>query len=281
MSVRPQALQNFAYAIVNDNRWSINAQLVIDGYPYFLYGYLFNKYMQELGLGLTVIVSGQDYPLGAFSADMTMQTLTKPDGQFRLKVTALAPDDNLVNATPDDLGMRLPDGGELNVYFDQTNVIRPDMPAGADESPRKSEKQHRAQRALREEHMAPHEMANIRTVSHMAANGVISYLAGEESSPRKKLDEISYNLTIRNRIHAAVRVINANYLGENGEDVLVRNLFENRTHGGFSANYGTLKEWISAQPDGSHHSGSFEYTKEELEVFEEYAKLLLACSKED
>lgn len=270
--IRQQAIRNFADHVVRTNQWKMDPSQVEDSFLQFYYGYLFNKNIQPL-IGLAVTVRGDDYNLGAFSADLSLEELHRPRGDFRLKVTAYAPHDGEVQQTPHDLFMRLTDGTELLIKFDQSNVAKkePKEPAEGEDNAKPRRSEMRGTRTVEDE-VTDHDRGAMNTVSMIASSKLIDHIAGD-SRVRKSIPEIAYRLGCTARIHAAVKVLNTHFVGDNGEDILVKFLLSGQTTGAFSADYGTVKEWMNSIQGKSRHS-EFEYTDEEQEVFDEYFKLL-------
>lgn len=268
--IRPQAIREFAEYAIRTNQWAIDPRLVEESFVQFYYGYLFNKNIQSI-VGLAATVRGDDYPLGSFSVYLTMEELNRPRGDFRLKVTAYGPNDSEVQDTPSDLHMRLNDGSELYIMFDQSMVAKKEPAEG--ERPSKSRHaEQRGTRSVRDE-LTEHDISVLHSVSMIASSQLISYLSEGGRTARKDLPEIAYRLGSTSRVIAAVKVINTQYVGEQGEDILVQPLLTKKTIPAFSSDYGTSKEWMeSIKGDASR--GEFEYTLEEKEVFDEYFKVL-------
>jgi hypothetical protein len=271
--IRPQALTEFARYAVTTNKWAIDPQLVEDSFIQFYYGYLFNKNIQPI-VGLAATVRGDDYPLGSFSVDLTMEELNRPRGDFRLKVTAYGPNECEVQETPCDLHMRMNDGAELLIKFDQSMVAKKEPVEGEDTS-KQRRADHRGTRSVRDE-LTDHDINVLHSISMITSSQIIEYLTGGRNA-RKDLPEIAFRLGATNRLHAAVKVISTQYVGEQGEDILVQPLLSKRTTPAFSSHYGTDKEWRMSIK-GDARRAEFEYTPEEKEVFDEYFKVLHAMT---
>ncbi|MNH85386.1 hypothetical protein D3C73_378270 [compost metagenome] len=276
--IRKETVSRAAPEIVRANKWAVNPELVDAAFPYFYFGYLFNKKLQEINAVTMVraeIAPNQfaEFPLGDFKADMTLEHIHNRGCQFRLVVTAFPPSEDFVDNPPSDLNFRLSSGEDVEVKFDRSHV--PDESASADEGNGARRQATRGSRQMREEINAV-ERARLDTCALQASTGVINFLKGDQAKAgRKELEEYCFNLYCGVRIQAAVQVINQNYVGDKGEDILVKNLFDNRVVPGFSINHGTSAEWVKSNiNDGSSRSGRYEYTQEEDDIIEAYVLFL-------
>jgi hypothetical protein len=269
--IRPEAIRMFADHVVRENKWAINPQLVVDYFVQFYYGYLFNQNIKSI-VGLAVTVRGDDFPLGVFQTYITMEELNRPRGDFTLQVTAYGPNQNEVQSTPDDLYMRLNDGAELYIKFDQSMVAKPTPVEGESEAKPRNDRDRRGTHSVRDE-LTEHDINVLHSVSMIASSKLIEYLSLGGRAARKDLPEVAYRLGCTSRVIAAVKVINTQFMGEQGEDILVKNLLTGKTQPAFSSDFGTNKEWMLSIK-GDARRAEFEYNDEEKDVFDEYARVL-------
>jgi hypothetical protein len=181
-----------------------------------------------------------------------------------------------VQTTPDDLHMRLNDGADLYIKFDQSMVAKPTPVEGEAAAKPRTDRDRRGSRSVRDE-LTEHDINVLHSVSMIASSKLIEYLSSGGRAARKDLPEVAYRLGSTSRVIAAVKVINTQFMGEQGEDILVKHLITGKTQPAFSSDYGTNKEWM-ASLKGNGQRGPFEYNDEEKDVFDEYARVLSQAS---
>lgn len=281
--IRPSVVYNTINELSRSNQGlPFRPEEVEKAFPFFYFGFLFNKKLKEIDsvINLRVQVGRDefaDFPLGEFEAHLPAQRIADRSCQFRLVAIARPPAAG-DHEIPNDMEFPLASGETVTIEFDRSNVVKPELAEGETRAePR------RGMGRLREE-LSQVDRSRLDTVALQASTAVIEFLKGDsESRIRKELEEFCFDLYCGVRVMAAYQVINSSYVGDKGEDVLVKNLFSGQVKGGFSSTFGTSAEWIKSCVPDSHNNRHerIEPTDEEYEVINAYGKLLQEAVEKD
>lgn len=280
--IRKEAVVNFAHEMNSDHtyrdtRAPFDYQQIIDMFPQFLAGFEFGRKLADTGHEVIFTVNVREVGIRKFTL-----------GNFRLLVgleelhhQQPAPFNIVCDAMPlfdtvdehfgvNPLEIRLKSGAGLFIDFH--------LPGQA-EGPRRYLQWREARRGSDHDNLSSEDRSMLDTVSLMASTAAIDYIsAGFQSwdNDTRKLAPISYMLSAPDRVSAVHRIINTNYAGDNGENILVQNLMTGKTFGSFSNRFGSSQDWINAHATRGEgfRSAPFDYTSEETEALAAYSLVL-------
>lgn len=281
--IRKEAVANFANELTSEHSFReknppFGYQEIVDMFPQFLMGFEFGRKLADTGHEIVFTVAHHEVGVRKFAL-----------GNFRLLVALEelhhnqpAPFHIVCDANPmfEGVDERLSLGPvEISLKSGSRLLIDFFVPGQLREG-RRYMNWREGRRAHRDDNITAEDKSMMDTVSLMASTVAIDYIsAGFQSwdNDTRKLDPISYMLTSPDRVSAVHRVVNVNYAGDNGENILVQNLMTGKTFGSFSRNFGSSQDWINAQVkrgDGSRRAAEFDYTPEESEALAAYSLVL-------
>ncbi|MND13210.1 hypothetical protein D3C81_24400 [compost metagenome] len=266
--IRKQAIYCFASEYSEANRDLISHDVIEQIFPVLYFGHVFNELFQKASGTINLTTNRQTFRFQKFEASFNIDEIMNRGAEFRVKavIDASAMKDGDV---PPDFQARPINTAEVEFRFHQSPKKVPKEGEEVDRRAFESARQHRAMRNLREEiSQADHSL--LEHLVLMASTAVIELFKEDEAErPRKELDKYCFDLHNSNRIQAATKVINSNYAGEKGEDVLIQNLMSGRTVGEFSCRYGTAGEWhaIHTAKRQDNRNEPLKYTTEEEDAF--------------
>lgn len=284
--IRKEAVVHFAGELTNDRQFReknppFDYQQVIDMFPQFLTGFEFGRKLADTGHEIIFTVAHHEVGVRKFAL-----------GNFRLLVALEelhhqqpAPFHILCDANPmfEGVDERLSLGPVEIALKSGARLFIDFFVPGQINDGRRYMNWREGRRAHRDDNITSEDKSMMDTVSLMASTVAIDYIsAGFQSwdNDTRKLDPISYMLTAADRVSAVHRVINTNYAGDNGENILVQNLMTGQTFGSFSRRFGSSQDWINAQVNRGEGSRAapFDYTQEESEALAAYLLVLKEAS---
>lgn len=281
--IRKEAVVNFAHELTGERNFReknppFDCQQIIEMFPQFLVGFQFGRKLADTGHEIVFTVSHHEvgirkFALGNFRMLVALEELHhRQPAPFHIVCDAnpmFEGEDERLSLGPVEISLK--SGAQLFIDFFTPGQIR---------EGRRYMNWREGRRSHREDHITAEDKSMMDAVSLMASSAAIDYIsAGFQSwdEDTRNLDPISYMLASPDRVSAVHRVVNTNYAGDNGENILVQNLMTGKTFGSFSRNFGSSQDWINAQVnrgDGSRRSAEFDYTSEESEAITAYSMVL-------
>lgn len=280
--IRKEAVVNFAQELCNDRAFKENTPFdyiqVVDMFPQFLTAFEFGRKLADTGHEIVVTVNYHEVGVRKFALSnfRLLIGLEELHHQQPCPFNIVCDANPMFEGVDERLSMNptqihLKSGAELCIDFFTPGQIR---------EGRRYMAWREARRMRNQDNISAEDISMMDTVSLMASTVAIDYIsAGYQPTDEdtSKLAPISYQLTAPDRVSAVHRIVNTNYAGDNGENILVQNLMTGKTFGTFSRNFGSSQDWINAQHkrgacNGMRHD--FEYTPEETEALAAYSLVL-------
>lgn len=280
--IRKEAVVHFAQDLCNNHGFREKAPFdhtaVIEMFPQFLTAFEFGRKLGDTGHEVIVTVDyhGVGVRKFALSNFRLLVGLEELDRQNYCPFHIVCDGNAMFEGVDERLSInpcqiRLKSGAELFIDF---------FCPGQEREGRRYMPWREARPMRNENNITAEDMSMMDTVSLMASTMAIDYIsAGFQAcdNDTSKLAPISYHLMIPDRVSAVHRIINTNYAGDNGENILVQNLMSGKTFGAFSRDFGSSQDWINAQQKRGANNGmrrDYEYTPEETEVLAAYSLVL-------
>ncbi|MNO12905.1 hypothetical protein D3C76_25230 [compost metagenome] len=284
--IRKEAVVHFVNDTTRNEGLKLNPSAIVDAFPQFLAAYEFNRKLADTG---REVIIGIDYHgvgyrqwyLSNIRLLVNLREMHQGFQPFHMFCEALP----MFEGVDERLGMDratvfLKSGAELLIDFI--------CPGQEEHMDKRSYPDFREGRPMRDERngISPEDRSMLDTVSLMASTAAINYISAgypPNNENAKKLDVISYQLGAVDRVSAVHRIINTQFAGENGEDILVQNLMTGKTRAAFSRDFGSSQDWINTRVKrtGGGRSAPFEYTDEENRALDAYSLVLLEASEKD